>query len=89
MVEHPMQPIVLDERGTARFVENAIVVYLLDQGGLDMNKLAVLPFKKKDREHFAQLIGYSVDGFEELSYVRNGVARKARRRVKQLTREKK
>src|SRR5580704_7043750 len=66
---HPMQPLVKDKAGTIRFKENAIVVHLLDHGGFDMNKLAVLKFSREDREQFAQLIGYSVDGSSELSYV--------------------
>ena len=67
--EHPIQPIVRDSHGTVRFKENAIVRYLLDNGGIDMNKLATLPFCQNDREQFAQLIGYSLSGFGDLSYV--------------------
>jgi hypothetical protein len=33
-----------------------------------MNSLAVMTFSREDREQFAQLIGYSVSGFGELSY---------------------
>ncbi len=60
----PIQPIKDN-----RFVENKIVSYLLDNGGIDMNKLAVLPFTDAERVQFAQLIGYSVSGFSTLSYV--------------------
>jgi hypothetical protein len=69
MKKHPMQRVELDERGTPRFVPNAIVRYLLDHGGIDMNKIAGMPFDREDREQFAQLIGYSVSGFGDLSYV--------------------
>lgn len=48
--------------------QNEIVRYLLDAGPFDMNQLAALPFSQDDRNQFAQLIGYSVDGFAELSY---------------------
>jgi hypothetical protein len=65
----PLQPIYKDEYGTMRFKENAIVRYLLDNGGIDMNKLASLSFPQTDREQFASLIGYSLSGFSELSYV--------------------
>lgn len=65
---HPMQPVVVDEHGVKRFKANAIVRYLLDTGGSDMNKLACLSFSDEDREQFAQLIGYSVGGFCDLSY---------------------
>lgn len=71
VMDHPLQPIVIDEHGHARFKANAIVRHLLDAGGIDMNKLAVLPFDENDREQFAQLIGYSLGGFSELSYVRD------------------
>lgn len=63
-----LQPIELDVEGVVRFKANAIVRLLLDDGKYDMNRLAVLPFSQADREQFAQLIGYSVDGFGELSY---------------------
>jgi hypothetical protein len=65
----PMQPLIVDPRGTVRFQENAIVRHLLDKGGIDMNDLGRLDFTDSDREQFAQLIGYSVGGYSELSYV--------------------
>lgn len=68
--EHPMQPLVRDEHGVVRFKRNAIVEHLLKYGGIDMNAIARLPFDDRDREQFAQLIGYSVDGFGSLSYAR-------------------
>ena len=67
-MKHPIQPIAPDDRGTPRFKQNAIVVFLLDNGGFTMNDLAMKDFPREDREQFAQLIGYSVDGFAELSY---------------------
>ncbi|WAT32217.1 hypothetical protein [Pseudomonas sp. GXZC] len=69
-MNHPMQPLEPDEQYGFRFKENAIVTYLLDHGGIDMNALAVLDFSVEDREQFAQLIGYPLTGFGELSYVR-------------------
>jgi hypothetical protein len=68
-MKHPIQPLELDDRGTLRFKENKIVRYLLDNGGIDLNKLACLDFNGEDREQFAQLIGYSLSGFGELGYV--------------------
>ena len=68
-MKHPIQPLEKDSDGTLRFKRNAIVRHLLDHGGIDMNKLAVMTFSSEDREQFAQLIGYSLDGFGELSYV--------------------
>jgi hypothetical protein len=69
----PLQPLITDSHGVLRFKANAIVNHLLDSarqaGVADMNKLAILPFSQEDREQFAQLIGYSLSGFGELSYV--------------------
>ena len=66
---HPIQPLHKDKDGRTRFKENSIVRYLLDAGPFDMNKLALIPFPDEDREQFAMLIGYSLTGFSELSYV--------------------
>lgn len=68
-MKHPVQPLDLDEHGTLRFKANAIIRFLLDTGPFDMNKIALMPFSQEDREQFAQLIGYSLSGFGELSYV--------------------
>lgn len=69
--KHPLQPLITDEYGITRFKHNAIVRYLLDNGGIDLNKIAGIPFSREDREQFAQLIGYSLCGFGDLSYVRD------------------
>ena len=66
---HPIQPLITDENGTVRFKQNAIVALLLDRGRFDMNDLACMDFADEDREQFAQLIGYSLCGFSDLSYV--------------------
>ena len=63
-IKKPFQPV-----HESRFVENEIVSYLLENGGIDMNQLAMLDFSNEDRVQFAQLIGYSVSGFQSLSYV--------------------
>lgn len=70
-VRQPMQPVITDPHGVLRFHGNAIVRHLLDHGGIDLNQLACIDFPQEDREQFAQLIGYSLSGFGELSYVRN------------------
>lgn len=66
MKTHPMQQI-----DDARFVQNDIVRFLLDQGPFDLSELANMNFDQSDWEQFAQLIGYSLTGFGELSYVRD------------------
>ncbi len=69
-----MQPIVWAPDGVIRFKANPIVRFLLDEataGRLcDLNRIALEEFSTEDREHFAQLIGYSVSGFGDLSYAR-------------------
>ena len=67
-MKHPIQPIYTDKHGTYRFKPNKIVQYLLDNGGLDLNDIAVAPFENEEHEQFAQLIGYSLSGFGSLSY---------------------
>jgi hypothetical protein len=47
------------------------------QGRLDLNKIAMLDFPQEDREQFAQLMGYSVAGYHELSYVSDESAARA------------
>ena len=68
---HPIQPLYKDTQGVIRFKENKIVRYLLDiateKGVCDLNKLAYMDFNKEERQQFAQLIGYSLSGYSELS----------------------
>lgn len=68
-MKNPLQPIYYDGVGILRFKSNAIVRFLLDKGPYNMNDLARNEFSDDDREQFAQLIGYSVGGFLDLSYV--------------------
>ncbi|MBB5462920.1 hypothetical protein HDG33_006594 [Paraburkholderia sp. Cpub6] len=65
----PMQPLIVDGHGAVRFKQNDIVRHLLDNGGIDLNTIAALDFTDVDRQQFAQLIGYSVSGYGELSFV--------------------
>lgn len=70
---HPIQPLH-DVDGVTRFRANEIVRYLLDHNGgkkIDLNSLAYHGFSVDDWEQFAQLIGYSLSGFSELSYARD------------------
>jgi hypothetical protein len=59
----PMQPLI-----NGRFKENKIVSYCLENK-TDMNDIAMQSFTDSDREQFAQLIGYSLGGYGDLSYV--------------------
>lgn len=71
-MKNPIQPLV-NEDGILRFKRNEIVRYLLDSHpNCDMNSLAALDFSDDDRQQFAQLLGYSLGGYAELTrYVDN------------------
>lgn len=74
----PMQDIEWDGAGVIRFRSNALVRHLLDEGGLTLNDLAILPnISGADWEQLAQLIGYSVSGWGGLSYVSTEACQKA------------
>lgn len=68
MSKHPLQPVAADDNGVARFKDNQIVRFLLDAGPFDLNQLALMPWSDEDRCQLAQLLGYSVSGYGELSY---------------------
>ena len=78
----PMQPLEM-VGNVLRFKANAVVQYLLDNGGIDMNHLAMQNFSEEDRSQFAQLIGYSAAGWETLSYVSDEEYDLLQRRIKQ------
>ncbi len=82
-MKHPIQPLELKDDNIIRFKENKIVSFLLNAGPFDMNQLAMMPFDDEDREHFAQLIGYSLCGFGELSYVSDETYEKAEKNYKE------
>lgn len=68
-MKNPIQPLVEGTDGIIRFKSNKIVEYLLNNGNISMNDVARLDFSKDDRQQFAQLIGYSLSGYSDLSYV--------------------
>ena len=82
-----VRPMILDEQGTLRFRENAIVCHLLDDGPFTMNDLAVGDYSIADREEFLMLIGYSVEGFSEISYVTDATFKRVSRRTERITKK--
>lgn len=74
---HPRQPIAFDADGVVRFKENKIVSWMLEMGRaghkFDLNIIATMchrgQFDFADLVQLDQLIGYSVSGFGDLSYV--------------------
>lgn len=76
---HPDQPKVFDAHGVQRFKKNRLVEKLYDHAvatGLGLHELALMDFSDADRCQFAQLIGYSVSGYGDLSYVQRMVKEK-------------
>ena len=81
-MKNPMQPLYADSHNTIRFKSNRIVEKLLEIGGANgysLNEMVYDDFTQDDRVQFAQLIGYSLSGFHELSYVPDEVAIQASR----------
>jgi hypothetical protein len=79
-LRHPMQPVGDDGTGVRRFKANRIVRDLLAYAsarGLDLNDIAARDYRDEDRVQLAQLIGYSVAGFGDLSYVSNAAWERA------------
>ena len=92
-MNHPIQPFEKDKQGTIRFKANPIVRFLLENGPNDMNSLyskfaMEKAFTKDDMAQFAQLIGYSLGGFSELSYVTDGTYNKAEKQFTKYVRGK-
>jgi len=84
-----MQPIEPDAHGVMRFKSNAIVRHLLDSHPNEsMNTIALGKFSRDDREQFAQLIGYSVSGAGDLSYMSRELIDAADAEVDRLIAEK-
>jgi hypothetical protein len=89
---HPMQPIGWHADGVVRFKRNAIVDHLLDEctarGGTDLNQIARMvasgEFSNEDQVQLAQLIGYSVSGFGDLSYVPDKIVKRADRKAAKI-----
>lgn len=90
MTSHPMQPIELDKHGTARFKRNNILDRLFDEGKIDLNQIAIWAQQKQynitqeDQMQLAQLLGYSVSGFGDLSYADPDVVEEADKQVAAL-----
>ena len=69
-MKHPIQPLVEDDEGVLRFKINRIVRDLLDFAqprGFGLNEMAARDYSDEDRQQLAQLIGYSLCGYGELS----------------------
>lgn len=76
-IPHPMQPIGLDDEGRPRFKANAVVRWLVDSGRLSLNDVPDSLFSRDDLAQFWQLLGYSVSGYGELSFIPDDIKDKA------------
>ena len=56
--------VVIDNQ--VHFKSNKIVRYLLSRGGLNLNHIVTNGFDQDELDHFYQLIGYTVSGYDEL-----------------------
>lgn len=94
-LKHPMQPIGFDgqsnensPRGVIRFKSNAIIEYLFRTGKLDLNEIGIMVqggmFPAEDEVQIAQLLGYSVSGFGDLSYVPRDILAEADAKAEEL-----
>ena len=91
---HRMQKLERDPHGVIRFRKNKIVEFLLEEGPFDLNHLAGLAppamkipqFPAEDWRQFAQMLGYSADGYCSLSYVSRAEAHRVEDAVEEFTR---
>lgn len=81
-----MQPLVKDGKNV-RFKANLVVRRLLDASrarGFGLNQLLVEDFPRSDIEQFYQLLGYDLNGYEELTFVSDRSIAAARRHASRL-----
>lgn len=86
-MKFPMQPIQRDASGTARFAKNRIVDDLLEFAtarGFGLNQIAIGDYSYDEHMQLAQLIGYSVSGYGDLSYASEESVQKADAIVEEL-----
>lgn len=65
----PLQPLYRDAKGVIRFRGNAVVQWLVDSRIVNLNGILIENFPQADVEQFWQLLGYSIAGYAELSFV--------------------
>jgi hypothetical protein len=87
----PMQPIYLDDDGTPRFKNNAMIRKLLDEKFFSLEDVAAIweNVPVEDVEQFWQLLGYSISGYSDLSFVRTETIAEADAKAKALIEESK
>ena len=93
--EEPMQPVYLDKEpgcaSLARFRSNEVIEWMLEEGRdgrhFDLNRIGArfaAERHSRDRMQLVQLIGYSISGYSELSFVSNESAARANEAAHEL-----
>lgn len=80
--QHPMQPLVVDSKGTVRFKKNQIVTDLLNRittatENHITKKVIEGEYSRDDYNQLMQLVGYSVSGYGDLDLIDPNVAARA------------
>jgi len=89
-MKHPMQPIGLDDGDVPRFKANAIVKWLFDTDKINLNEIVYKEgFSPEDLAQFWQLLGYSVSGYGDLSFIPQEITDEADRIAAELVAAKK
>ena len=61
----------IDDKGVQRFKKNSVLDYLVNTGVINLNPLVIMfasdRFTQRDYAEFNMMLGYSVDGFADLS----------------------
>jgi hypothetical protein len=73
ILDNDQHPVVFDAQGVLRFQEDGLLTALTDSGVICLNRLAVAAAQGKisneQQRKVAKSIGYSLDGYYDLSYV--------------------
>lgn len=74
-----MRELVKDKNGVVRFKQNVIIDWLQETKRIDLNDIArhIGLFPIEDVEEFWQMLGYSVGGYGDLSFVREETIQEA------------
>lgn len=93
-VRQPMQPIIVDENGVARFKKNKMVADLMDRVAPAVEnwmRKEVIDgrYTREDYTQLMQLVGYSVAGFGDLDLVDKDATARADAIVETMMRGKK
>ena len=85
-----MQPLMKDGK-TVRFKPNHVVLKLLElarEHGIGLSEILLREYAQQDVEQFYQLLGYSLDMYEELSFISDKSVAVAKRRALDIDRGK-